>query len=442
MNGLKERNKVSKCKQIKYFISPENLFLVIMCINIVIMFLVMLFGSEYRNDIMRWDGAPFYDFFAQIDRVEGGNVYGNMQDNNAVYPPFVSVWFELMLKLASFQRDISVDFSLTRQGMMLITMYIVVFVMLFAAVVFASYKTRDGYRKVVLVTVFILSYPFWRFAFDRGNPVIYAMLFSFAGLSLRYSDNKIIRELALISLAVAANIKFYPAILGIVWLIEKRYKEAARLVVYGVILFVLPFFRYLTIGRGVNPFLQYFEAFSRYGGNVLSENSIMGSCWYVLGEKGLVLGKVLTVLWLLWVLYYSISVGTKEGVNWKVLAILMSTQTILIPASFVYNFVYLAIPIVYFLNSMNKVDCDENADSEAERSIRNLGLIPVGGIKEKCYGMNYIYAILFAIAMTCPPIKPVPSCLFVAWVILLLIISLEYLTKILKKSELKVYEDA
>lgn len=413
MEYKKENTKTKNNKLIHKLISPEIIFFILMCINIFIMFSVMLFGSEYRNDIMRWDGAPFYDFFAQIDRVEGGNVYGNLQDNNAVYPPFVSVWFELMLKLASFQRDNSMDFSLTRQGMMLIMMYISLFVMMFTAIVFATYKTREGYKKIALVTILILSYPFWRFAFDRGNPVIYAMLFSFVGISLRNSENKVIKEIALISLAIAANIKFYPAILGIIWLIEKRFKEATRLVVYGLVLFVLPFFRYMSLESGVNPFMQYFEAFTRYGGNVLSENSIMGSCWYVLGDKGLVLGKILTVLWMLWVLCFTISVGVKEGVNWKVLAILMSTQTILIPASFVYNFVYLAIPIVYFLNSVNE-EITQN-----DREIHN--------------GLNYVYAVLFAIAMTCPPIKPVPSCLFVAWVVLLLTLSIENIFKVTRR---------
>ena len=49
------------------------------------------------------------------------------------------------------------------------------------------------------------------------------------------------KEAALLFIAFADGLKLYPAILGVLYLAEKRYREAGRLVVYGVVLFFLPF---------------------------------------------------------------------------------------------------------------------------------------------------------------------------------------------------------
>ena len=49
------------------------------------------------------------------------------------------------------------------------------------------------------------------------------------------------REAALILIAMAAGIKLYPAIIGVIYLREKRFKEAIRLVIYGLIIFLVPF---------------------------------------------------------------------------------------------------------------------------------------------------------------------------------------------------------
>ncbi len=53
-----------------------------------------------------------------------------------------------------------------------------------------------------------------------------------------------LKELSFIALAFAAAIKIYPAIFGLLLVKRKRIKETMRLVLYGVIAFIMPFFYY------------------------------------------------------------------------------------------------------------------------------------------------------------------------------------------------------
>ena len=61
------------------------------------------------------------------------------------------------------------------------------------------------------------------------------------------------REAALLLLAIAASIKIYPCVFGLLYLLEKRYREALRLIIYGVLLFLIPF---LWFG-GLEGFRQF-----------------------------------------------------------------------------------------------------------------------------------------------------------------------------------------
>lgn len=75
---------------------------------------------------------------------------------------------------------------------------------------------------------------------ERGGLTLYISIFLLLSLHLKDTNSKYKRELALIFIAIAAGIKIYPAIFGLIYIIEKRYKEAARLVIYGLISFFYP----------------------------------------------------------------------------------------------------------------------------------------------------------------------------------------------------------
>lgn len=101
----------------------------------------------------------------------------------------------------------------------------------------------------------VLSAPVMCGAIERGNISLLTAILVLAALYLKDSDNRFLRELAMILIAMAAEIKVYPAIVGLVYIKEKRYKEAVRLVIYGLLFFLVPF----AFTGGIAGFIQYIK---------------------------------------------------------------------------------------------------------------------------------------------------------------------------------------
>lgn len=104
-----------------------------------------------------------------------------------------------------------------------------------------SFKVSLGIENKLLAVGLVLSGPML-FAFERGNIIIMAFLFLLFFIRFYNSDNKYLRIIAYVCLAVSASLKLYPAFFGILVVQKKRYKEAMILVFLGLLFFILPFF--------------------------------------------------------------------------------------------------------------------------------------------------------------------------------------------------------
>ena len=100
---------------------------------------------------------------------------------------------------------------------------------------------ENGRRAAVCFICLMLSVPFYAGGMSVANSTMLVMALLLIALKFRESDSAVYRELALILIAVCAGFKIYPAIFGLFYLTEKRYKEAARLTAYGIVLFFAPF---------------------------------------------------------------------------------------------------------------------------------------------------------------------------------------------------------
>lgn len=105
----------------------------------------------------------------------------------------------------------------------------------------------------LLLTLCVLCSGAMVFALERGNSVVNVLAMLLLAFALRDSRTAWKRELALVLIAVAAGFKIYPCIFGLLYLFEKRYREAVRLLIYGVLVFFVPF---LWFG-GLEGFQQF-----------------------------------------------------------------------------------------------------------------------------------------------------------------------------------------
>lgn len=79
------------------------------------------------------------------------------------------------------------------------------------------------------------------FTVERGNFITLTVLLCTLFIGFYRSENRVQRELSFLALALAAALKAVPALLGLMLLFERRWKEAVRLLLYGAVLAFLPF---------------------------------------------------------------------------------------------------------------------------------------------------------------------------------------------------------
>ena len=205
----------------------------------------MLFHNGVYTD---W----FMDFFNSIRDSAASNVYS---ERNSVYPPLAVAFFRFigrMLPYAEVALDPRDNYDM--QESQLCIMYYLLFAITMVVITYRcilkKVNTREDKTSRRLAELFaflsIFSYPLV-YCLERGNIVAASVALSVVFVFFRNSENKVIRELSLICLALAAGLKLYPAIFGVLLLFDKKYKQAIRLVVYGILAVVIPFVLISTI---------------------------------------------------------------------------------------------------------------------------------------------------------------------------------------------------
>ncbi len=215
-----------------------------------ITFFIMLFvsnGESFRITLFRNSvGSDFFmDFFNSIRDGSRMDVY----KNRIIYPPLANMFFYLLSRMINPELA-SAPFSkrmlLQRDYVCLFLYFVFVIIMMimFIGMVKKYFEKHNLQRFSMSIPIMLLfSYPMI-YCIQRGNIALLSMVFTMFFIFYRNSENKVLRELSFILLAVAAGIKIYPAAFGVLLITDRKFKHAARLVLYGILCFVLPFFFY------------------------------------------------------------------------------------------------------------------------------------------------------------------------------------------------------
>lgn len=184
------------------------------------------------------------------------------------------------------------------------------------------------------------------YTIERGNSALNVMVMILWAFALRDGERPWERELALLLIAVAAGFKVYPCIFGLLYLFERRWREAARLVVYGVALFFVPFLWFGGLAGLRQFFLNHQEIHGMLRDDYLT--SLPSAAGYLAAEFGwdgaaaLAVGKVLAAL----LAAAELACIVLEKRLW-LRCLLMVSLFILVPGwSAEYMAVYMALPLV------------------------------------------------------------------------------------------------
>ncbi len=190
------------------------------------------------------------DFFNSIIYLKGNSPYSIF---NTLYPPlanalffivyhcipeYISDCWPLRFEETVEMRQTAMDLRTYQSPLFLFVLFIVfstLFMCLLCKYIFSEQ------RAMAMSLTSLLSFGFLT-AFDRGNIVVLSFFCTVIFVIGHDSTSQIKRELSYISLAIAAGLKIYPAIYGLLLIREKKWKDALRTAVYGVLSVILPCF--------------------------------------------------------------------------------------------------------------------------------------------------------------------------------------------------------
>jgi len=210
-------------------------------------------------------GDNFMDFYNSVCDAGTKQVY----KVGVIYPPLANMFFYFLSKLlgpnlVSLPLNNRITLLSDTTGLFLFLGFLFFSIALFLR--FIQQKLA-GHCSCVISWLFslalALSYPMI-FCIQRGNLLLLTMVLSMFFVFFRNDNRKWVRELSLIALAIAAGFKLYPAVFGFLLIKDKEYKRAARLVVYGLLTTVAPFFFY----DGIESILDLIANLNHFSGGL------------------------------------------------------------------------------------------------------------------------------------------------------------------------------
>lgn len=235
--------------------------------EICYLFFLLVSHSKYLDSYFIRDKFDTgMDFFNMLAVVGEGNPYNSYVN----YPAFTFlilkiIWHIVPSDAVNIEEGINGKYL---RGYMPIQMsytigIIVIVFIIYGIIKYITKKTNEG---ILCFWVIMLSGPML-FTLERGNFILLAFVLTLVYI-LWYDNSELkFRVVAYIALAIAAAIKIYPALFGVLTLSRKRYKETSILVFLGVTAFISPFFKFGGL-RSIKRMIEGIQLSSEAQGNM------------------------------------------------------------------------------------------------------------------------------------------------------------------------------
>ncbi len=209
-------------------------------------FIVLLLTNGYsmRGLFVVGRNQTFMDFFNSL-------LYNitNPYEHLAFYPPLSNLMYKILLCIIpeSELAKIVISTSATNYSPTVKTMqsfwipFIIYTILTIVGLYFAlkNYKKGTRAENLLFIALIFFSSPML-FLFERANNSIVALIFTICFMSSYESENKIARELSLVSLAIAISFKIYPVLFCAMLVNHKRLKDTFKVLAYVVVLTIVP----------------------------------------------------------------------------------------------------------------------------------------------------------------------------------------------------------
>lgn len=399
---------MKKIKSIKYI----DCFLAVSVINTVFFFFInYMKAGLYGNQVMLSWQNQFSDYFWQISWiVDRQNVY----NAGAPFPPFAYMMY-YFLWILNPTRGIDFGdwegFKYYENNLTFFLLYNVIQIILLVYAVRKVLCAETEEKRMIFLFSITMSYPILATSLQRGNSVLLTTVVLILAWYFIEKRDFLKKEFALILIAVAAGLKMYPALTGI-YLIKKREKESIiRLLLYGALIFFIPF---LFFG-GMNSLKNLIQNYiSRMGTNEPHLCTFKGLAYFIFNEyfnlkneTAMSCAGLFSNLMLILLLFFFFI--TK--IRWKEILYLTGIFSAYIPTGWMYTSIYMLAPLLFFLSSYKNITK---------------------------WSINIIYCILFGVIFSIPypllynPIYGIHGGIFLLITILLIVAMAESFYKELR----------
>lgn len=335
---MKKKNKI------------EIIYLLLSLSGSLLFIIILLLRNE---NVARWlvmqhnYNYQFSDFFRQIVYASNlKDIYFNTGD--APFPPFAYLCFNLIYKMNPV--DVPIDLSSWKiiqdyqYNLLIFMMFMILVIILLVEIIKRILEKNSSFIFIVSI---VLSAPFMAGAIERGNIAIVVCVLLLWAFYLKDSEILWKKELALILIAISAGLKIYPAVFGCIYLKERRWKEAGRLLIYGLIFFFVPF----VFTGGIDGLRQYvdvlrnFEMVNRPRWTSI-RCFLFAICNKVEYEMDIHYGIIIENIYLI----VCLASMFKAKEKWKDILFCAGIMTLYVSNSYRYVSVYMLLPLIFWLS--------------------------------------------------------------------------------------------
>lgn len=186
----------------------------------------------------------FMDFFNSVrDASQWAAVY---TERKVIYPPMANLLFLILSGFLPAEYTATPFWARTNwrevpSAILLVFITFFTLFLLFFILVRESVRTSSRKWSIAFSICAAFSFPFLH-CLERGNIIFLSFLAILVFLLTYHSESRVYREIGLLSLAFSFSLKLYPVLFGYFLLADKRYKDAVRCALYGLLMLILPSF--------------------------------------------------------------------------------------------------------------------------------------------------------------------------------------------------------
>ena len=340
----------------------RKIYIIIMTFGLFIS-LLLVFISHGKNlsSFLFFDYTDtFMDFYNPIFHAHQANPYTEV---DRIYPPICYVFFWILSQFI-YSEALEMDgkyLSVDQAACFVFIVYNIITILLTRKVLEKLY-VNESFKRIIMLLL-IISGPFL-FLYERANIIIISLILTIYFVLYKDDSSQKNRNIAIICISLAASIKIYPALFGILLIKEKRWIDILKCIILGSLFFFVPFafmggFDKISVMLSslFSGSINTINIHDGLGYKVNFSNTVLAIltlCGFSISENGINSINLVATIFSIVMITGIIFINNK----WKQICLICCLIIGMPSFSFEYTLIFLSIPLLIFLSKENEEKLD------------------------------------------------------------------------------------